>query len=267
VHRAGGPATPPSGATINRELLVLGKLLKLGHRGRLLVHVPHIEKLEEAPPRSGFVSVDQFETIRKNLAPDLQLAVVLGFTYGMRVSAVLGLDWERHVDFDSREIWLFAGETKNDDARSLPFTDEIEVLLNEQRARIAAHGDAIKDRTCVFPILPGERVPAKLVGTRRRGFARAWLRRRGPLACPVSSCMTFDAPPSATSCAQASAPLWRRRSAATGARTCSAATTSRAPTTGAMRWRRCGPSRSAGACGERAQWRAQVRQGCAVKCL
>jgi integrase len=176
VHRANGPATPPSNATVNRELLVLNKMLKRAHRARLLVHLPTIETLEEAAPRSGFVSVDQFELIRKHLAADLQVIAVLGFTFGMRVGEILGLNWD-NVDFEAREIRLDAGTTKNDDGRTLPFTDEVEVLLQEQRARVAAHVDQFPDKKfpeCVFPTLPGAPVPSKLIGMRRNGLERAW---------------------------------------------------------------------------------------------
>jgi integrase len=103
VHRANGPATPPSNATFNRELLVLGKPLRLGHRARLLVHVPHIEKLEEAPARYGFVTQDQFEKVRKNLPADLQVVAVLGYTYGMRHGEILGLEWEKHRHRGARD--------------------------------------------------------------------------------------------------------------------------------------------------------------------
>jgi len=153
--------------------LVLNKMLKLAHRARLLVHLPTIETLEEAAPRSGFVSVDQFELIRKHLAADLQVVAVLGFTYGMRHGEILGLDWP-NIDFEAREIRLDVGTTKNDDGRTLQFTDEVEVLLHEQRARVAAHVEQFP--ACVFPMLPGATVAKSLVGTRRSGFERAWAR-------------------------------------------------------------------------------------------
>jgi integrase len=177
VHRSNGPATPPANATINRELLVLSKMLNLAHENRRLVHVPKITTLKEAKPREGFVNDTQFERIRKNLDADLQVVAVLGYTYGMRISEVLGLDWT-HVDFAAREIRLV--DTKNEDPRVLTFDagDEVEVLLHEQRARVAANVEAFPDHkipACVFPMLPGiAGVPQSLVGRRRGGIERPW---------------------------------------------------------------------------------------------
>lgn len=169
VRRAGGVQTPPSNATINRELAVLIKMRRRGHRSRRLVHVPTIEKLEEPAARSGFVTAEEFERVRKNLPADLQTVAYLAYTYGMRLQEILGLDWERHIDFEAREIRLLAGETKNGEGRSLPFTDEAEVLLREQRGRILEQLGRLTE--CVFPILQGR---ASWIGTRRLAFVRAW---------------------------------------------------------------------------------------------
>jgi integrase len=170
VKHADGTTTPTSNGTINRELAVLSKMLRLARRGRLLVHVPHITMLKESKPREGFVDADQFERVRKNLEPDLQLVAVIGYTYGCRLQEVLGLDWERNIDWEAREIVLL--ETKNDERRSLPFTEEVEVLLRKQRARIRVELGRVTD--CVFPLLPGDHVRPKYLGTRRLSITRAW---------------------------------------------------------------------------------------------
>jgi ABC transporter substrate binding protein/Phage integrase family len=54
-------------------------------------------------------------------------------------------------------------------AAATPFTDEAEVLLREQRARIVAQLGRLTD--CCFPILQGR---ASLLGVRRGAFVRAW---------------------------------------------------------------------------------------------
>lgn len=184
-HRQGQDTRPtPEGeipgvhASINRELAVLKKMLRRACQGRLLVHVPAIEMLDERPPRRGFVEQDTFEMIRKNLPGDLQVVAVLGYTYGMRLQEVLGLEWEKNIDWAARQIVLHAGETKNDEPRTLPFTDEVEVLLREQRAYVRAHVDKLPGKqfpAYVFPLLPGDYVRPKYLGSRRLSLRRAWL--------------------------------------------------------------------------------------------
>jgi integrase len=174
VRRAGGIEKPTSNSTINREVVMLLKALRLARRARVLVHVPHYELLVEPPARSGFVGQDQFELVRKHLPADLQVVAVLGYTYGMRHAEILGLDWERNIDWEAKEIRLLGADTKNGEGRALPFTDEVEVLLREQRDRIVAALGRLT--ACVFPYLPGlgSHVHTRLVGTRRLGFVRAW---------------------------------------------------------------------------------------------
>ena len=163
---------PSVNSSINRETQILLKALRLAHRARLLVHVPHVDLLKERPARSGFVTLDTFEAIRKRLPADVQVIAVLGHTYGMRHDEILSLDWDRHIDFETKQIILHHGETKTDAPRTLKMTAEVEVLLHEQRARIRAQLGHMVDY--VFPVLPGPRAGAAL-GTRRRGFRRAWL--------------------------------------------------------------------------------------------
>ena len=96
---------------------------------------------------------------------------MLGHTYGMRHGEILGLDWDRHIDFEAHQIRLQHGETKNEEGRTLRMTEEVEVLLREQRARVRSALGRITD--CVFPILPGVR-RARRPGARRNSFPRAW---------------------------------------------------------------------------------------------
>jgi integrase len=85
----------------------------------------------------------------------------------LRHAEILGLDWDRHVDFEAREIRLLAGETKNGEGRSLPFTDEAEVLLREQRARVVAQLGRLTE--CCFPVLHGAFVRAWATATKAAG--------------------------------------------------------------------------------------------------
>ena len=54
--------------TINRELAVLGRMLKLAYENGKLLRVPILHKLKEAAPRAGFFERGQFEAVKRHLA-------------------------------------------------------------------------------------------------------------------------------------------------------------------------------------------------------
>jgi integrase len=116
VRRQGQGA---SNGTINRDLGVFRRMLRLGLRSRKLVVMPPIDMLKEAPPRSGFFEDDQYEavTVRLTTRPDLQVALAITQAYGWRMqSEVLTLE-RRHVDLKAGALSLDPGMTKNDDGR------------------------------------------------------------------------------------------------------------------------------------------------------
>jgi integrase len=108
-----------SNATINRELAVLGRMLRLAHENNKLVRLPMLRKLEEAAPRSGFFEAEQYEAVRRRLPEDARVACDLAYVFGWRMqSEVLPLEW-RHVDLKAATVRLEPGSTKNDDGRTV----------------------------------------------------------------------------------------------------------------------------------------------------
>ena len=49
--------------TINREIEVLGKMLRLAYKTGKLLRLPVVEKLKESDPRSGFFEPEQYEAV------------------------------------------------------------------------------------------------------------------------------------------------------------------------------------------------------------
>ena len=80
-------ADQAANGTINRELAVLGRMLRLAYENNKLVRLPVIRKLSEAFPRRGFFEREQFEAVRRRLAPDLQVAVTIAQTLGWRMQS------------------------------------------------------------------------------------------------------------------------------------------------------------------------------------
>lgn len=98
TRRPDGTEKPgAANGSINRELSVLGAMLRRGYKNNKVLRLPMIEKLEEAAPRAGFFEDHQYEAVRQRLPEDLQAATALMYTYGWRVGEVLSREW-RHVD-------------------------------------------------------------------------------------------------------------------------------------------------------------------------
>jgi len=160
-----------SNGTINRELAVLGRMLKLAYEHGKLARLPILRKLEEAAPRQGFFEAPQFEAVRRRLPADLQVAVSVAYTFGWRMqSEVLRLE-RRQLDLEAGTLRLDPGRTKNGDGRVVVLTAELKARLAEQLARV----DALQKRTgriipYLFPYLTGKR----RLGERRRDFRKAW---------------------------------------------------------------------------------------------
>ncbi len=99
-----------------RELALLGRMLRLAYEHNRLARVPKFTKLVEAPPRSGFVDQAALEAVRRHLPADLQVAVTVAYTFGWRRNEVLTLE-QRQLDLSAGTLRLDPGSTKNGDGR------------------------------------------------------------------------------------------------------------------------------------------------------
>jgi integrase len=122
--------------TINRELAILGRMLRLAHENGKLVHVPTIRKLKESPPRQGFFEREQYEAVRQHLRPDLQVAVAIEYEYGWRCQSEVLILQRRQIDLDAGTIRLDPGQAKNEDGRVVYLPGYLKPQLAEQIERI-----------------------------------------------------------------------------------------------------------------------------------
>jgi integrase len=132
-HRVDEGAQP---ATVNRDLAVIRRALRLAHRAGHILALPHVEMLDESRNvRQGFLEPDDFEKVRAALTPPVY-ADVAAFAYltGWRVpSEVLVLEW-RQVDQRRKLIRIDRGVTKGDEGRQFPITAALRDILERREA-------------------------------------------------------------------------------------------------------------------------------------
>ena len=118
-------------ATINRELAALKRMLTLGagQTPPKVDRVPKITMLKENNVRKGFFEHDEFLAVRKNLPAHLKPVATLGYISGWRLDEILSLPWSQ-VDRHNRCAHLETEDTKNSEARTIYFDDELEEMFN-----------------------------------------------------------------------------------------------------------------------------------------
>jgi integrase len=160
----------PANGTINREVGVLLRMLRLGQEHGKVARLPIVHKPKEAAARSGFFEPDAFAAVRAQLPADLQVAVTLAYTFGWRIlDEVLSLE-TRQLDLAASTITLDPGSTKNDDGRVVYLTPELTTMLTAHVERVQALGRELER---VIPwLFPHFAKPHR--GAQRQDFRKAW---------------------------------------------------------------------------------------------
>jgi len=135
-------------ATINRELDVLRRMLRLAYETNKLFRVPPIKRLKEPPPRQGFFEDEAFRSVVRHLPLEVKPVATFAHHTGWRVaSEILPLTWAQ-VDFAGGVVRLEPGTTKNQDGRTFPLFPELRTLLEAQRT----YTDKVqRDRQAIIP--------------------------------------------------------------------------------------------------------------------
>ncbi len=133
-----------SGATTNRFLAALSSCCAYGVKelGWLERNpVERVTKPKEKKRRVRFLDDAELPRFLKACRkhPDLYLAVLLSLTTGGRQSEIMSLRWGQ-IDLKAGRATLYAGTTKNDDARVLSLVGEALTLL-QARAKVRSLTD------------------------------------------------------------------------------------------------------------------------------
>jgi len=167
-------------ATINRELEVLIRMLRLAYEKKLLTYLPVIHKLKEAAPRKGFFEERQFLSVRRRLREDLQVAVSIAYQLGWRMQSEVLTLTRAQIDVEKGTLRLEPGSTKNDDGREIYMTPELNALVTGQAERVKRlekqRGQIIP---WLFPHLRGRHQ-----GQRIKEFRKTWARACEKAGCP-----------------------------------------------------------------------------------
>ncbi len=150
-------AAGAANATINREFSLLGRMFRLGYDAKKVPRIPRFRHLKENNVRKGFVDDAQFDRlVGQNPPLWLRSILEMAYEYGWRLSELVNLR-VRNVDLANQSVALDAGTTKNDRARLVKMTKNVETLL----------------RQCVADKAPDDPV-FTCKGKRVRNFRKRW---------------------------------------------------------------------------------------------
>lgn len=116
------------GATINRELSVIRRMLRIAQQDGRLSQLPQIPMVEESAPREVFITPAEFAAIFSNLAAENRPIVRFLYLSGWRISAGCKLEWR---DIADGYVLLRRENSKNKRPQRLPLIGELETLIEE----------------------------------------------------------------------------------------------------------------------------------------
>ncbi|MBF0549968.1 MAG: tyrosine-type recombinase/integrase [Deltaproteobacteria bacterium] len=119
--------------TVNRELSALRRMFNLGAKCTppKVNQVPHFPMLKENNVRKGFFELVDFMELCNVLPDYLKPFVVFAYRTGLRKSEITNLTWAQ-VDRVNGIVSLNPGETKNNQARTLPLDNVLKEVISQQ---------------------------------------------------------------------------------------------------------------------------------------
>lgn len=125
--------TPPTPATINRELQALRSMLILAERDGLIARRPHLAMLDELNQRDRTATPDEYQQIYEAMPPHLRPILTLCKELGLRTNEAVLLRADQ-IDWSTRMLTLTSTDTKTKRKRTLPMNDLVEHSLRGLQA-------------------------------------------------------------------------------------------------------------------------------------
>lgn len=140
VSRRGTLLSP---ASVNRELAVLRRLLRVARKWKLIESAPGIKMLDGEQEREFVLSPAQEKLYLGAAPPDLCDFGILSLDTGLRVSEALTLDWEQvHLepvgDASLGYLRVLGSHSKNSKPRNIPLTARVAEMLLRRRGQAAS---------------------------------------------------------------------------------------------------------------------------------
>ena len=129
------PATPLAGATLNRYLATIKRLLNLCAAWDWLDRVPRLPKYHEPKVRVRWEPPATIATLIQAMTlPWMRDAALVAVSTGLRESELFGLT-PAHIDLAQRNAWVGHDQAKSGRARSVPLNDDAYAVI-ERRLRL-----------------------------------------------------------------------------------------------------------------------------------
>jgi len=118
-----------AGSTLNRDLACLKTIVHRAILNRMIDRNPimGVKKFKEYS-RNRTLGREEFIEFLRHCPPHLDSIARLAYTTGMRCGEILGLRWDQ-VDFKNGVILLEAADTKTQEKREVPLTEELVGIL------------------------------------------------------------------------------------------------------------------------------------------
>jgi integrase len=139
-----------SNATINRELELLRRALRLAHDRQLLPSIPKVRVLPENNTRQGFFERPDLEAVVSALPAYLQDFTRFAYLTGWRKGEITSLRWA-DVDRDAGAIRLRPEAAKTGRGRTVMLEGDLAELINRRwQARLLEKGGDVRVAALVF---------------------------------------------------------------------------------------------------------------------
>lgn len=182
-------------ATINRELALLRRAFTLGFDAepQKVSRVPKFRRFivsEKGNERRGFVEELQYRKLVDATTGQLWLRglLALGYTFGFRKAELIEMRCGQ-VDLLNKTVYLYSGETKNDEGRTVVLTEECHQLVTSLRRGkqpedylfTREDGQPVRDfRGAWDALAAAAKLPGLLFHDLRRSAIRNMIRRNVP---------------------------------------------------------------------------------------